>query len=146
VKLESTKDKASAKRTYLEAVVGSVVEPGDDGKLYLMRRTATGPVYAISSSGVVEKAVIPASPRGARLTIIKVAKGRLAAQFVRDTSDDSAEVVIRITDLQSGKNIGEYTHSNYQIGSALACYSPDSFVFLAPGEDYKLTVVTAEGK
>ena len=65
---------------------------------------------------------------------------------MRDTSDDSAEVVIRITDLQSGKNIGEYTHSNYQIGSALACYSPDSFVFLAPGEDYKLTVVTAEGK
>ncbi len=146
VRLENTKDKASATRSYLEALVGSVVEPGDDGKLYLMRRTAGGPVYAISSGGVVEKTVLPVSPQGARLTAIKVAKGRLAAQFVRDTPDDSTEVIIKIVDLQSRKNIAEYTHSNYQIGSALACYSPDSFVFLVPGEGYKLTVVTAEGK
>ncbi len=146
VKPDNTKDKAIANRKYLEALVGSVVEPGDDGKLYLMRRTARGPVYAISSGGVVEKIVIPAPPQGARLSGIKVAKGRLAAQFVRTTPDDSTEVIIRIIDLQSRKNIAEYAHSNYQIGSALACYSPDSFVFLAPGEGYKLTVVTAEGK
>jgi len=146
VRPENIKNKARANSKYLEAVVGSAIEPGDDGRLYLMRRTAGGPVYAISSGGVVEKVVLPASPQGARLSAIKVAKGRLAAQFVRDRPDDSPEVIIKVVDLESKETIAEYTHSNYQIGTALACYRPDSFIFLVPGEGYKLTVVTAEGK
>ncbi len=96
---------------YAEGIVNSATEPSDDGKVYFMRRGVDGPIYAISPSGIITKTIHLTPPKGASLSTIKVASGRLAAEFVRNTADNSQveSVITQIIDLTSGKKVAEYS-------------------------------------
>jgi hypothetical protein len=132
---------------YAETVVGSTTESDGSGNVYFIRKAADGPVYAVSPSGVIAKTIRLSPPKGAVLSTVKVAGDRLAAEFFRNTADDSQveSVITQIVDLGSSKKLAEYS-SVPPLGPDFACYQPDSFTFLFTDNNGYLTLLEATGR
>lgn len=132
-------------RTFEEAIALSSMELADDGNIYLMRHTPSGPIYAIGPAGDIRNRISLNPPKGAYLSAVKVARGRLAAEFIQNKPDsyEIESVILQVVDLQTGGTVGEYFHSDSGIGSALACYVPDEFTFLANDDKGRLMLTEA---
>lgn len=124
-------------------MVLSSAETSEDGNIYLMRNTPSGPVHVISPSGTVRNSISLIPPKGARLSTVKVASGRLVALYIRDNPDREGigQVILSELDLSNKVKIAEYSHSNFHIGSVLACAAPPIYTFLGADEAGHLTVV-----
>jgi len=72
-------------------------------------------------------------PKGDSLSAVKLGKGRVVAEFTERSKNSSAisRVLLQVLDATTGEKYAEYYHSSARIGSALACYEPDDFSFLA---------------
>src|SRR6266436_4058046 len=110
VKPKAKQPLTRADLNYAETVVNSATEISDDGTVYFVRHTRTGPVYAISAGGRVTRTVRLKPPEGAILSTVKVARGTVAAEFVKNGADDGSalSVIIQIIDLKSATKLAEY--------------------------------------
>lgn len=132
-----------------QAVDLSIVRAGEDGNFYFSRFVPKGPVSVVSPSGEVVKEINLDAPKESdfELLDIKVSKGRLAVAYAGEPpSGGTAPVKIYVYDIQTGTEIAEYHHENWQIGTALACYSPETFTFISSDENGKMRLVTASAK
>jgi hypothetical protein len=115
-------------------------EPADDGNVYAMRYGGLPRVEVISPSGTIRTVNLDA-PKSARLTSIKVAKGRIAAMFTQPKGEDSLElsrIFFRIYDTANGRQLAQYQASVSDFGLGLATYEPDVFTFLGADEKGKM--------
>jgi hypothetical protein len=114
-------------------------ELADDGNVYAMRM-ATPSIEVISPSGAIRTLELE-TPKGVRLSSIKVAKGKMAAMFTERKEGSSVEITgifFRVYDTESGKQLAEYRASLSDFGMGLAVYTPDVFTFLGSDEDGKM--------
>ncbi len=133
----------------LQAVDLSFVRAGEDGTFYFSPFDPRSPVFVVSPSGEVVKQIHVASPREPdfQLLDIKVSKGRLAVAYEGEPPQGgTAPVVIYVYDVQTGKETAEFRHENWRIGTALACYSPDTFTFISSDEHGNMRLVTASAR
>jgi hypothetical protein len=118
------------------AVLSSDAQVTADGVLYLMLHTNPVLVYRLDLSGTVAPP-LKVRPPGARMTAVSMSaiRGRLAVLFRESfrgmQHDDTGTIVI--IDTATGAETGRYTSGG--LGTTLACYKPDDFVFLASEND-----------
>jgi len=118
------------------AVLSSDVQAIADGVVYLMLHTNPVLVYRLDPSGTVASP-LKVKPPGARMTAVSMSaiQGRLAVLFRESfrgmQHDDTGTIVI--IDTATGAETGRYTSG--ELGTTLACYRPDDFVFLASAND-----------
>jgi hypothetical protein len=128
---------------YKSAMVLSIAETGEDGNIYLTLNTPAGPVHVVSPSGTVSSSLRLVPPKGANLSTVKIASGRLIVLYTRNKpdADEIDQVLLNELDLSSGEKVAEYSHSNFHIGSVLACAAPPFYTFLGADEAGHLTIV-----
>ena len=134
------------------AIDTSVAITGDDGLVYLMRATSPVTVYAISPDGeVVHQIVVRApSPKAGPNWGIRVAKNRLAVQFVQScggaSSDSCSRQSYTVVDATTGKQLAVYEASKEAEGT-MACFvpNPDRFLIFSQNQ-HGLDIVEAEPK
>ncbi len=136
----------SIDRQYEKALGASLAEMSDDGNVYLMRQSPTGPVYVISPAGVLVRTIKLVPPSGATLSTVKTSRGHLVAEFLRFKPDGTQieAIFFDLYDLSNGKKVSEYSVTDARIGSALACYTADAFTFVGNDGDGHLALVRAK--
>jgi hypothetical protein len=123
----------------------SDAEAGEDGNLYVMRRSSPALVYVISANGRIDKTLkIGGGTSGAMPSSFHVSANRLAISFWNDQSPNQTVVV---ADAQTGRNIATYSASS-ELGPQLACYSANEgvFTFIKLGEGNSLQVIRADAR
>jgi hypothetical protein len=133
-------------KDYDRAISGSILELAD-GNLYLARLSPSGPVYVIAPSGEIVRRISLQAPEQTQLSSIKVSHGRLVAMYIRHKNKLTGEidhVVFSVLDSQTGREYAKYRHSSAALGVALACYTPETFTFLATAGDQSLQIIRAE--
>jgi hypothetical protein len=97
---------------------------GDDGNVYLMRRTSPATVYVISSSGELLRTLsIEPADHGQMPYDMRIAEGRIAVEFENWN--------FTVVDATTGLKISDYSDDK-SVGGVFACYSakPERFTFL----------------
>lgn len=138
-------------RDFENAIAASFMTGADDGNVYLLRRTSIGPIYQISASGVVKKLVSLTTPDSMKNSgMLAVGHGQLVVEFLKfkpaSESNELESVVLRVIDIGTGKTVADYTHSDPDIGSSLACYSDGVPVFLSTDDNSRLVLVQTSYK
>lgn len=127
------------------AVAGGKMRLGDDGNVYLMRRTSPATVYVISSSGDLVRTLQVQPPRVGWASVdMQVSNGKIAIEF-SDCSPSRCEgSTLSIADAKSGKRL---TDTDDSLGT-LACFAatPERFTFLTVSEKNALQLIDAESK
>lgn len=142
---DKDKSKAMNAEDYEGALDLTMAEAGPDGNIYLTRPTPEGPVFAVSPAGSVVRTIhlVPPAPN-LQLTDVKVAAGRIAAAYEGEPpSGGTSPVTIVVLDTGTGEKVVEYFHQSYEIGVALACYTPDVFTFNSSDATGKRQIVHA---
>ena len=128
----------------------SIVRGGQDGNFYFAPFDPKGPVFVVSPSGQVVRRIQLTAPTGAgfELLDLEISGGRLAVAYQgQPPPGGTAPVRIYVYEAQSGQLVAEYFHENWEIGVALACYSPnDQFTFIAADENGRMHLVTASAR
>ena len=135
-------------RAYEQATVLSSAVAAEDGNIYLMRHTAKGPVFVVSPSGTIARRIELSPPTDSELSAIQVGSGRIAAEFLKlqPKSDQIESVIVDVLNAQTGEKEAEYSHSDFHIGSAFACYAHNDFTFLGNDASGHLTIIEATGR
>lgn len=144
-----------AQQQHSSAIDTSVAITGDDGLVYLVRATSPGfpvTVYAISPDGeVVHQIVVRApSPKAGPNWDLRVAKNRLAVQFVQScggaSSDSCRPQTYTVVDTTTGKQLAVYEAAKEAEGT-MACFvpNPDRFLIFSQNQ-HGLDIVEAEPK
>jgi dipeptidyl aminopeptidase/acylaminoacyl peptidase len=128
------------------AVVGGKARLGDDGNVYLMRRTSPATVYVISSSGDLARTLQIQPPRDGWASVdMQVSGEKIAIEF-SDCSPSRCEgSIFSIADAKSGRRLSD--HADASLGT-LACFAaaPEQFTFLTVPEKNALRLVAADTK
>jgi hypothetical protein len=130
---------------------------GDDGLVYLMRRTSPATVYAISAAGEVVRKIVVKAPTDTGLPDfgIRVVKNKLAVKFSRRCEgslpfDSCRGSVYTVVDAKSGQELAEYEAPNESdAGGPLACYAPEPdrfFTFWIPPGQHGLEIIESAAK
>jgi hypothetical protein len=142
-----------AQQQNAKAVDQSVAITGDDGLVYLMRRTSPATVYAISATGDVVRKIVVGAPTDTGLPLfgIRVVKNRLAVQFSRicnSTGDlDSCRgSTYAVVDATTGQRLAAYEAGDKELAGLIACYAPDPDRFFIFSDWHGLDIVEAEPK
>ncbi|MGB9071828.1 MAG: hypothetical protein WCC22_04095 [Terriglobales bacterium] len=139
-KLESTLDTNSL----------SLAESGGDDNVYFTRYEPGGPTYVVSPAGEVLKQIRLDAPKetGFELQAAKAAGGRLAIMYVGQPPDGgTSPVKIFVYNVHTGEKAATYFYRTFEIGNALACYSPDdTFTFISSEENGKMLLVRASAR
>ncbi len=129
-------------------VSSGVARVGDDGNVYLMRRTSPATVYVISSSGeLLRTLMIEPADTGQMPMDMQVAKGRIAVEFNLACSADRCQGSnFTVAHAETGQKISDYADDS--VHGVLACYSakPERFTFLTVSDNHKLQMVEAAAK
>jgi hypothetical protein len=133
---------------YSDSLALSIAESGHDGYVYFVRFNPNGPVYVVSAAGRAVNTFALTPPKdGFDLLSVKASQGRVAIAFQGEAPPGgTAPVRILVFDPQSGKKLAEYFHQNWEIGTALACYTPDEFTFISSDEQGKMQLVHASAR
>lgn len=127
------------------AISGGKIRLGDDGNVYLMRRTSPATVYVISSSGdLVRTLQIQPGREGWASVDMQVSNGKIALEF-SDCSPSRCEgSTLSVADAISGKRLTDTVDT---LGT-LACFAatPERFTFLTISEKNALQLVDAQPK
>jgi len=122
---------------------------GDDGNVYLMRRTSPATIYVIASSGDLLRTVsIEPANNGQMPFDMQVAGGRIAVEFSLSCSADHCEGAnLTVADATTGQKLSDYSEDK-GIGGVFACYSakPERFTFLRVGDDNRLQMIQASAR
>src|ERR1700736_1742383 len=116
------------------------VRLGEDGNVYLMRRTSPATVYVISSSGDLLRTLsIEPADNGQMPYDMRVAEGRIAVEFSLSCSADHCEGAnFTVADATTGQKLFDYTDDK-SLAGGFACYSakPERFTCLRVGDGDK---------
>ncbi len=106
--------------------------PGDDGNLYLLRRTEPPIVFVLSPGGVTLRRVVLRPPGDSfRTSTFRVHGGRLLVEFEALSSElPSPQRIFSLWDASAGEPIAEYVVPDSAKG-LLACFSSDGVTLLA---------------
>jgi len=122
---------------------------GDDGNVYLMRRTSPATVYVISSTGEAVRKLVIVPPNAGQLPGgMQVSKNKLAVMFARECVSEICEgasyVVVAAT---TGEKIADYAAGG-DVGGPLTCYpsDPERFFFLQMSEKHRIEILEARPK
>jgi hypothetical protein len=130
------------------AVEGGAARLGDDGNVYLMRRTSPATVYVISAAGELLRTLrIGPEDTGQMPIDMQVAAGRIAVEFSLSCSAGQCQGTnFTVSDATTGQKLSEYSDSS--VPGVLACYSakPERFTFLTVSDNHKLEMVEATAK
>lgn len=129
-----------------ESARGGIAEPGPDGNIYISGFNANGRVTVVEPGGDTVRQVQLVQPRaGLSLITVKPAMYRLAALYQADKTAAGRFPVVQIAlySLSDGRKVAEYQHTDWEIGSGLACYQDDVFTFIAADKDGKIMIVHA---
>jgi hypothetical protein len=122
---------------------------GDDGNVYLMRRTSPATVYVISSSGELLRTLsIEPADHGQMPYEMRVAEGRIAVEFHLSCSPDHCEGAnFTVADATTSQKLSDYGDDK-SLGGVLACYSakPERFTFLTVSDANELQMIEASAK
>ena len=108
---------------------------GEDGSIYIMRATNPPRIYVLDPVGnqVRQFDIVPPG-KNYEVVEFKVALGKVAAQFeAKQEGTSAAEQILSLIDAETGDRLVDYV-SPKEIGGVLACYRPDSFLFLGQQE------------
>ena len=121
----------------------SEAEPGIDGNIYALRRSAPALAYVISPEGNLVRTLRVSLPnKGVAPSAFHVSGNSVAVAFWNDQEQRQTIVVV---DSQTGHPMARYSDPG-SLGAAFACYSADEavFTFLQLGEQNTIEVVKAE--
>lgn len=142
--------RSKAKLAYDDAIMSSMMEMGTNGRVYLMRKTRSGPVLALDAAGSVVQVIQLVPPPKGDLTEVKVDDGQLLAVYIQQPEDrrkeSSFELILKLVDLSTGTTIATYSTSEPDLGMGVACFHQGpSFTFVgADGRTGFLTRVDVE--
>jgi len=106
------------------AVSGGAARLGEDGNVYLMRRTSPATIYVISSSGELIRTLSVAAASASLMPIsMQLGGDHVAIAFLGECSDGQCADDLVIADSRTGETVKNYEQS--KIGS-LACYEQSS--------------------
>lgn len=138
----------TAKEGNMAVTLGRAVS-GDDGNVYLMRRTSPATIYVISSAGQVVRKLVIASPNAGQMPgAMQVSKNKLAIKFYREcTSEGCWGASYTVVDATTGKKLADYAPGD-DVGGVFACYAsdPDRFFFLQISGKHRLEILEARLK
>jgi hypothetical protein len=119
---------------------------GDDGNIYILRRTSPALVFVVSPSGeIVRRLEIQPPVEFAMPTGIQVIKGLLAIRFSTATEYQPDPVSMLITADATTGETRQVFKTIKGMGSGMACFeSPSIFSFATVGEGGKLKLTTYE--
>lgn len=127
------------------ALRASVLQAGPDGTVYLMRRTDTGPVFVISPAGRVRRIELTAPSGTTNGGKLAIGPGQFAVEFLKykgtAKSGELESVVLEVFDSFTGQVVRTASHSDPNVGAALACYNGERFVFLNTDDSSQLELV-----
>lgn len=105
--------------------------PGDDGNLYLLRRTEPPAVFVLSSSGLTLRRVVLRPPGDSyRASSFRVYGGRLLVEFEALSAEQvGLEQIFALWDASTGQPIAEYVAQD-PVSGILACYSSEGLTLL----------------
>jgi len=129
------------------AVSGGKIRLGDDGNVYLMRRTSPATVYVISSSGDLVRTVKIQPPRDGWSSVdMQVSGERIALEFSDCSAARCEGSIFSVANAVSGEKLAAYA-DDAGFG-AFACFAsaPERFTFLTVSKDNVLQVISAEAK
>lgn len=118
---------------------------GQDGNVYLMRRTAKPLVYVISPAGELLRKLEVAPPsEKAEPWAMKYGGGKLVVTFNEpaEKKEQGQIQIISLVDTETGERQMDYVASG-AVGGGLICYTPNSFRFFGSTEDGHLTIEDA---
>jgi len=130
------------------AVDRGLMQTGDDGNIYLMRRLSPAIIYAVSPGGEVVKRFTVDAGDDFLPDSMHIAGNKIAMQF---TEPQNFEIKVKVVDL-NGHELGTYEEGKGPDGKrlinslAFACYSekPERFLYLYTPKDGYLGLRTAE--
>jgi hypothetical protein len=150
--IEGASRNVPTQQDHTTAIDRSVAIRGDDGLVYLMRRTSPAIVYAISAAGDVVRKIVVSAPTGSGLPYfgIRVAKNRLAVQFrsscaSRESEDSCLGTTYAVVDATTGRQLAAY-EADQEAKGPIACYAPDPDRFFIFSDTRGLDLVEAEPK
>ena len=121
---------------------------GEDGNVYLMRRTSPAIVYVISPSGeILRRLRIEPAEAGQLPLEMQIAGGRLALEFSLSCSGDRCEGTnFTVADAMTGRTIIDYAVENSH--GVFSCYNanPERFNFLTITDGHQLKLTEAIAK
>jgi hypothetical protein len=130
----------------LEEISLGQIALGDDGLIYIMRRTQKPKVYVLTQLGDVVRHFevdVPsnyASPQEMQYGT----GGKLAFLFTEQGKDEKSQrITFAVVDAQNG-HTEAYYDARPNIGAAFACYGPGGFTMLGSTEDGHLAIKTAK--
>lgn len=118
---------------------GGTITHGRDGNLYITRRTSPLVMYAISPAGKVQKTIKVIPPEHGMIPNAVVANGGTVAVLFASGISGPRQLVL--ADQKTGEVRNAYSVEG-KLGVALACYTPENFVFLGT-EKGKMTLQIA---
>lgn len=121
------------------------LQTADDGNIYLMRHTPSGPVFVVSPGGSVRKVALVPPIEGAVLQWIMSSQGSIAAHYISVDAKKGKTHYLTIVDAWTGKSREtiQYKHDYQTNGSGMVCYRNGAFTFLAGTSDNKVQLVRA---
>jgi hypothetical protein len=129
------------------AVLSSDAQVTAEKVVYLMLHTNPVVAYALDSSGEVKR-TIQVNPPGPKMTAVSMSatSGRLAILFreiFRGMQHNDLGTLL-VVDASTGAEIAKYAVTA-EVGTTLACYTPDAFTFLGSEGD-RLAIQSVSGK
>jgi hypothetical protein len=129
------------------AVTGGKARLGDDGNVYLMRRTSPATIYVISSSGNLVRTLTVQSLRDGWMSVdFQVSDEKIAINFSNCSMSRCEGSIFAVANAVSGQKLTDYADDPH-LGQ-FACYasSPERFTFLAISEKNLLEITDAQAK
>jgi hypothetical protein len=116
---------------------------GDDGNVYLMRRTSSPLVYVLSAGGeVVRRFKITPPAQNSEVWAMKYAGGgRLVFEFTVPTPVKGArpDIIFSVADSATGERLMDYK-APPKMGGSFVCYSHEAVISLGTSQDGHLTI------
>jgi len=120
---------------------------GEDGNVYLLRRSSKPVVYVISPSGDLVRTLRVTPPsEGAEPATVKISTGnRLLLEFLKPAPGKKQvwnTETYSLVDGESGERLIDYL-AGPEISGSLACYTPNGFTFLGSAKDGRPAILRA---
>lgn len=146
-KLDPAKKNSLRNAEFLLQLSRSILQPGDDGRIYLARSgTGNNPIYAIRESGEVERLMLKSPRPNISPSAIRISHGTILLFYAlpkKNPKIGPLPKIFSIWDLRSREQIAEYFDESTELGFALGCYEPGKVTFLKSTRDNGLELVTA---
>ena len=144
---QTTDDMPSeAQEEYNYAIDLSIASSADDGNVYVLRQSATGPIIAISPDGQLKEISLP--PRGEGIiNSALVSHGHVLVHYVErsDRYRQTDTGIFSEYNLSSVEKVADYKADGPLTSNNMpGCYSPDEVTFLKIAPKGRLSLLSAK--